>query len=144
MGFAVLGLRAAIRAIEKCCFVGRKHKTSTRKPQLFAENHSWSFSNCGVSYFGPFYVTIHRSSEKSLTLPFNCMITRAVRIGNVPSMDTDPCVMGIESYIVRSSTPSVVWSDNGTNFVGAENELILCVQNWNRQAPVVLIHKGIK
>ena len=44
----------------------------------------------------------------------------------------------------NGSTPSVVWSDNGTNFVGSEKEFILCVQSWNRQAPALLVHKGIK
>ena len=32
-----------------------------------------------------------------------------------------------------------MWSDNGTNFVVAEKEFLL----WNRQAPSLLVHKGV-
>ena len=72
------------------------------------------------------------------------MTPRAVHIEIVPSMDTGSCVMGIERFIARPSKPSAAWSNNGTTFVGTEKELMLCVQSWNRQAPALLVHKGIK
>ena len=59
-------------------------------------------------------------------------------------MDTSSCVMAIERFISRRGTPSIIWSDNGTNFVGAEKELLLCIKNWNAEAPLSLVHKGIK
>ena len=68
------------------------------------------------------------------------MTTRAVHIEIVSSMDTSSCVMGIERFIARRGTPSVIWSDNGTN----------CIQSWNGQAPPPpppppeLAKKGIK
>ena len=102
------------------------------------------FTNCGVDYFGPFYVSIRRSSEKRWCFLFTCMTTRAVHIEIVSSMDTSSCVMGIERFIARRGTPSVIWSDNGTNFVGAEKELLNCIQSWNDQAPPELAKKGIK
>ena len=94
------------------------------------------FSNCGVDYFGPFQVTIRRSSEKRWGFLFTCLTTRAIHIELVPSMDTSSCVMAIERFISRRGTPSIIWSDNGTNFVGAEKELFLCIKNcrWYRKA----------
>ena len=71
------------------------------------------------------------------------MTTRAVLIEIVSSMDTSSCVMGIKRFIARRGTPSVIWSDSGTNFVVAEKELLNCIQSWNRQAPPVLAKKGI-
>ena len=52
--------------------------------------------------------------------------------------------MGIERFLARLGTPSVIWSDNGTNFVGAEKELLNCIQSWNDQAPPELAKKGVK
>ena len=87
-------------------------------------------------------MTIRRSSEKRWAILF----TRAVHIEIVPSMDTGSCVMGIERFIViaRRSMASVVWSGYGTIFVRAEKVLLLCLENWNRQAPSLLEHKEIK
>ena len=100
------------------------------------------FTNCGVDYFGPIYVSIRRSSEKRWCFLFACMATRAVHIEIVSSMDTSSCVMGIERFIARHGTPSVIWFDNGTNFVGAEKELLNCIQSWNEHAPPRAGEKG--
>ena len=32
--------------------------------------------------------------------------------------------MGIERFIVRRGTPSTIWSDNSTNFIGAEKNYL--------------------
>ena len=99
------------------------------------------FTNSGIDYFGRFYVSIRRSSEKRWCFLFTCMTTRAVYIEIVSSMDTSSCVMGIGRFIARRGTSSVIWSDNGTNFVGAEKELLNCIQSWNGQAPPELAER---
>ena len=78
------------------------------------------FTNTGVDYFGPFYVTVRRTTEKRWGFLFTCLTTRAVHVEIVPSMDASSCVMGVERFVSRRGTPAIIWSDNGTNFVGAE------------------------
>ena len=148
--FVVLHLRSALRATETHCVCCRKRKAKTVTPMmsdLLAERLGYRqppFSNCDVDYFGPFHVTIRRSSEKRWGFLFTCLTTRAIHIELVPSMDTSSCVMAIERFISKRRTPSIIWLDNGTNIVEAEKELLLCIKNWNAEAPLSLVHKGIK
>ena len=102
------------------------------------------FTNCGVDYFGTFHVAVRRTNEKRWAFLFSCLTTRALHLEVVASMDTSSCVMGVERFIARRGTPAIIWSDNGTNFVGAHKELLLCVENWNKCAPSLLAHKKIK
>ena len=68
------------------------------------------------------------------------MTTRAV-----PKMDTSSCVMGIEWFAARRGHPHTIWSDNGTNFVGADKELALCFANLDPDKVVqTSASKGIK
>ena len=60
-------------------------------------------------------------------------------------MDTSSCVMGVERFVSRRSTPAMIWSDNGTNFIGAEKELHECMEKWNTlNIAAECAHKGIK
>ena len=60
-------------------------------------------------------------------------------------MDTSSCVMGIERFAARRGTPSVLWSDNGTNFITSDKELLQNVKNWNQQVLAEsLVKKGIQ
>ena len=62
----------------------------------------------------------------------------------VPTLDTSSCVMGVERFIARRGTPTTIMSDNGTNFVSAQKELLACVDSWKKLAHAVLVQKGIK
>ena len=148
--YIVLKLRWLLGNIENTCITCRKRKAKTVVPimsDLPIERLGYKqppFSNTGVDYFGPFQVPIRRSTEKRWGFLFTCLTTRAVHIELVPSLDTSSCVMGVERFIARRGTPKTILSDNGTNFVGAQKELLSCVQNWNKVAPAVFVHKGIK
>ena len=137
--FAVAKLRTALRTIVPRCVVCCKRRAETLTPiiaDLPRERLSFKeppFSNTGVDYFGPFFVSVKRSTEKRWGFLFTCLTTRAVLFKVVPSMDTSSCVMGIERFCARRGIPSVIWSDNVTNFVASEKELLLNIKNWNQQ-----------
>ena len=101
------------------------------------------FNQMGVDYFGSLYVPVRRSTEKRWGFDFTFLATRAVNLEIVPSLDTSCCVMGIERFIARRGTPSTIWSDNGTNFVSAEKELLSCIKSWNCMAPTIFAHKDV-
>ena len=66
---------------------------------------------------------------------FICLTTRAVHVEIVTCMDTSSCVTGVERFLVLREScrgkPAMIWSDNGTKFIGAEKELRESVEKWN-------------
>ena len=128
--FAIVKLRTALRSIVSKCVTCRKRRAETlntmmsdlpRERLAFKER---PFTNTGIDYFGPFYVAVKRSTGKRWRFLFTCLTTRAVHFEVVPSMDTSSCVMGIERFAARRGVPSVLWSDNGTNCIASEKELL--------------------
>ncbi|XP_063722159.1 uncharacterized protein LOC134848573 [Symsagittifera roscoffensis] len=79
---------------------------------------------------------------KEMGFLFTCLTTRAVHIEVVPSLDTSSSAMGVERFIARPGTPTTIKSDNGSIFVGAQKELLACVESWNQLAPAVFVQKG--
>ena len=149
--YAILKLRSALRSIKSNCVLCRKFRAATIQPimsDLPKERLAYQFppfTNTVVDYFGPFYVTVRRTTEKRWGFLFTCLTTRAVHVEVVPSMDTSSCVMGVERFVSRRGTPAMIWSDNGTNLIGAEKELRECVEKWNTlNIAAELAHKGIK
>ena len=92
-------------------------------PQERLAYQSPPFTNTGVDYLGPFPVTVRRTTEKRLGFLFTCLNTGTVHVEIVTSMDTSSCVMGVIRFVSRRGTPAMIWSDNVTNFIGAEKEL---------------------
>ena len=54
---------------------------------------------------------------------FTCMTTRAVHIEIAHSLEMDEYIMAIQRMVSRRGAPTHIWSDNRTNFVGAEREI---------------------
>ena len=92
-----------------------------------------------------FYVTVRRTTEKRWGFLFTCLTTRAVHVEIVTSMDSNSCVMGVERFVSRRSTPAMIWSGNGTNIIGAGEKLRESIEKWNVvNIAAELAHKGIK
>ena len=149
--YDILKLRSALDSIKPNCIFCRKFRAATFQP-IMAELQkaklaykSPLFTNTGVDYFGPFYVTVRRTTEVRWGFLFTFLTTRAVPVEVVPSMDTSSCVMGVAWFVSRRGTPAMIWSHNGTNLIGAEKELRESIEKWNVvDIAAELAHKGIK
>ncbi|XP_062713760.1 uncharacterized protein LOC134290608 [Aedes albopictus] len=81
------------------------------------------FTFVGVDYFGPVMVKVGRSIVKRWIGLFTCLTVRAVHLEVVHSLSKESCVMAVRRFISRRGAPAEIFSDNGTNFVGASNQL---------------------
>ncbi|XP_062538907.1 uncharacterized protein LOC134207198 [Armigeres subalbatus] len=81
------------------------------------------FSQTGVDYFGPFYVrpAPRRPVVKVYVAVFICLCTKAVHLELVSDLSTDRFLQALHRFISRRGRCRDIYSDNGTNFVGARN-----------------------
>lgn len=85
------------------------------------------FSKAAVDFGGPFFVkssTLRNSKvEKAYIAVFVCMVTKAVHLELVSSLSTPAFLACFKRFISRRGCPSKMYSDNGTNFLGASNQI---------------------
>jgi len=85
------------------------------------------FTNTGVDFCGPFYIKEkkfrNRTRIKTYVYVFVCLTIKAVHLEVVSDLSSDGFLAALRRFIVRRGLPDNIYSDNGTNFVGANNQL---------------------
>ena len=141
--FFIPRMRALFRSVRLSC---QECKNNSVQPQvpIMAQlpparlaSFSRPFSFVGVDYFGPLKVNVHRRSEKRWGVLFTCLTTRAIHIEIAYTLSSDSCIVAMRNFIARRGTPQEFFSDNGTNFVGAERELREALQTLNKERLMV-------
>ena len=88
------------------------------------ENKQFTFANCGLDFFGPFYIEEEKDKlQKHYGLIFTCLVTRAVHLETCPDLNTDTFLSTYRRFTSRRCQPADLYSDNGKTFVGAKEEL---------------------
>lgn len=59
-----------------------------------------------------------------------CMVTRAVHLDVVTALTSAKFLEAYQRFTARRGTPALMYSDNGTNFVGAKNILAKAGDTW--------------
>ncbi|XP_015122234.1 uncharacterized protein LOC107044737 [Diachasma alloeum] len=85
------------------------------------------FSNVGVDYCGPFYVKEkkhrNRNRVKVWVAVFVCFVVKAVHLEVVTDLTTEGFIAALKRFVARRGKPRNIHSDNGSNFIGASNEI---------------------
>lgn len=86
------------------------------------------FTNVGLDVFGPWPITSRRTRgglahSKRWATMFTCMTTRAVHIEVLESLDTSSLINALRRFFSIRGPAKLIRSDQGSNFVGARNEL---------------------
>ncbi|KAK7933319.1 hypothetical protein WMY93_004215 [Mugilogobius chulae] len=127
-GFWVIGgSKEVAKLISKCvqCRKLRRPTEEQRMSELPKERVEISepFMHCGMDCFGPFITKQGRKEHKRYGLVFTCFASRAVHIEMLEDMSTDTFINALRCFISLRGAVSKLYCDQGTNFVGAKNEL---------------------
>jgi hypothetical protein len=124
-----LGAKDVIRQVTRKCVKCFKYKP-TQASQFMGDlpihrvviHHA--FVNVGLDYCGPITLKLtRRTSTKAYVAIFVCMATKACHIELVSDLTSKAFIAALSRFVSRRGHCQNIYSDNGTNFVGAQKEL---------------------
>ncbi|XP_006817669.1 uncharacterized protein LOC102809487, partial [Saccoglossus kowalevskii] len=140
-GYWVPGLHNMVRNVINQCTVCKRLRA---KPltQIMADlptdrlEATPPFTNVGIDVFGPWNVAVRKTRSgvvgaKRWGVIFVCLYTTAIHIEVIESMDTSAFINALRRFIAIRGAVKRLRCDNGTNFVGAKNELETAMKELN-------------
>lgn len=126
-GYWITGLQGLVRSLlNRCitCIRIRKNPNTQKMGMLPQErvDPAPPFTHVGIDCFGHFTVKDRRTEAKRWGLVVSCMYSRAVHIELLESMTTDAFINALRSFICIRGPVKTIFCDNGSNFIGANNE----------------------
>lgn len=128
----ILSARVVARKVVTQCITCVKHAAVTPQPKMAdlpecRVRESRPFSHVGIDYAGPFRIQenrLRKAREYKVYLSvFVCMSVKAVHFELVSDLTTDAFIAALDRFVSRRGCPDHLYSDCGTNFVGAANVL---------------------
>ena len=126
--YDILGYRRVVRSITRGCITC--HRTSARPhPQMLGQlpiervTPDLVFDKVGIDYAGPVYIKYGFIRKPTIVKAYICVFValsvKAVHLELIADLTADAFVTSLRRFIARHGKPSLIWSDHGTNFVGA-------------------------
>jgi len=127
--------RAVARSVVRQCVICKRASPTFDQPIMGSlpkqrVQHARPFTTTGVDFAGPLTIRSGirgRPGKMAWIAIFICFSTRAVHIEAVEDLTTNAFLAAFKRFISRRGKPNMVWSDNGTNFIGARKELAVYV-----------------
>ena len=139
-GYYIINGRSMISHIIAKCVTCRKlrgrtqdQKMSDLPPERLTPSPPFTYT--GMDVFGPFYIKEGRKELKRWGLIFTCLASRAIHLETLNAMTTDSFLNALRRFISRRGKVRQLRSDQGSNFVGAKNELANALKEID-QTPV--------
>lgn len=123
----ILGGRRTIRAVLSSCVVCKRFLSKRMEvaPNPLPEarvNNAKIFEVTGVDLAGPLRIKSDNNGTKKVWVClFTCAVYRAVRLELVSNISTDSFIQALKRFCSKQGRPRVIYSDNGTNFVGFDS-----------------------
>lgn len=113
----------------KPCILDKKRSCSQIMAALPSERTALDrpFTTTGVDFAGPFDVKSFTGRACKITKGyvciFVCFATKAIHLEATSDLSTATFLLAFQRFVSRRGCPNTIFSDNGTNFVGASREL---------------------
>ncbi|XP_008178240.1 uncharacterized protein LOC103307749 [Acyrthosiphon pisum] len=136
--FWVIGVRLIVHRVIRKCVLCAKMSANHPQPIMaalpgFRVREAHPFSIVGIDYAGPLQMkelSLRKARiVKVYIAVFVCMTTKAVHLEPVSALSTEAFLLTLDRFVARRGLPSSIYSDCGTNFVGAARQLRLLVNN---------------
>ena len=130
--FHIVGQKKAVRTITRSCMTCRR--TSVRPhPQLMGQlpferaSPGMVFEQVGLDFAGPLYIKLGRVRKPVIVKAYVCVFValsiKAVHLEAVLDLSSDAFLACLRRFMGRRGIPSTIWSDHGSNFIGAKREI---------------------
>ncbi|CAG9130680.1 unnamed protein product [Plutella xylostella] len=145
--------RSLARRVVHACVTCARLRAQTLQPimgNLPAQRLQprFPFERCGVDYAGPVLI-LNRKGRGAITVKayiciFVCFVTRAVHLELASDLSSEAYILVLKRFISRRNKPAEIFSDNGKNFVGANNELSKFLKNCSNEIKDYATSQSIK
>lgn len=135
--FFIPQLRVVLNSVRNHCQKCKNRRAKAQPPEMADLPPARlaigfrAFTYIGIDYFGPMFVAIGRRNEKRWGVLITCLTVRAVHVEIAYKLDTNSCIMCIRNFINLRGCPEEIYSDQGTNLKGMDNELTKLVSEIN-------------
>ncbi|XP_073950941.1 uncharacterized protein [Choristoneura fumiferana] len=129
----IIGLKNLVKQQIRKCVICTRYATAN-KNQLMGQlpsprvTMSRAFQRSGVDYAGPINIRVSKGrgnrAYKGYICLFVCMATRGVHLEVVSDLTAQGFLAAFKRFVARRGHCSDLYSDNGSNFVGAAKELL--------------------
>ena len=118
-------------SVTRACLICRRYSARPHSQllgQLPAKRDTLpDFDSVGVDYAGPIFTKYGYTRKptvlKSYVCVFVSLTVKAVHLELVSDLTSEAFIACLKRFIARRGLSSLIWSDNGTNFIGVTREL---------------------
>ncbi len=130
--YFIPGLRNLVKKVSKSCSACQLAYARTINQQMgllpsARTTPAPPFDRTGIDFAGPFHIKQGYTRKpvilKVYACVFVCLTTKAVHLDLCSSLSTVEFLATLRRFVARRGCPSHIFSDNGTNFIGARAEI---------------------
>lgn len=137
----IVKTRKAVKQVIKRCVTCKRFGAPAVSVPIAAlpENRvkdAKTFEVSGIDLAGPLHL---KDDSKVWVVIFTCAVYRAVHIESVEKMNTEQFILALSRFIHRRGRISIIYADNGTNFVKAAR--LFGKLDWNKIQAHMNVHR---